>query len=234
MTTTTTTPSRWEAMTEFTRVAVALTFGVACIGLVLLLAESAPFWYAGTTWFLTGFHSLNLTPMNLTTSYLMGMYAGLLGLGLTYAFRNRAASSVDVSKDVALSAATTAKKCSLTLVGIIFTGVIVCLSLLDCTLGKIHPFELFTKMFLGAFGSWGAVFIVFAAVHQLMNEGRSKDEPTFGGFLRTLIFAPGLLFLCLSYSVLNLGLFLGLVVMAVLLAPLESKKPAVQVTPAVG
>jgi len=229
-----TTSSRWEAMTEFTRIAVALTFGVACIGLVLLLAESAPFWYAGTAWFLSGFHSLNISPMSLTTGYLMGMYAGLLGLGLTYAFRNRAASSMEKSKDAALIVATTAKNCSLILVGVIFTSVTVCLGLLDCALGETHPLELFVKIFISALGGWGGVFMVFSMGYFLMNEGGSKAEATFGGFLRTLIFAPGLALLCVSYSALNLGLFLGLVVMAVLLAPLESKKSSVKASPAVG
>lgn len=226
--------SRWESMTEFTRIAVALSFGLACIGLVLLLAESGPFWHAGTAWFLSGFHSLNVTPLSLTTGYLMGMYGGLLGLGLTYAFKNKAAASPDLNTGAALSASVTAKNCSLILVGTIFTTITVCFGLLDCALGATHPLELFAKIFFSAVGGWGGVFFVFGVGYVLMNEGGSKADATFGGFLRTLIFAPGLVFLCFSYSTLNLGLFLGLVVMSVLLAPLESTKAPSKVASAVG
>ena len=222
MTTTTAEPSiavsRWEGMSDFTRIAVGLSAGLSVMALVILISMTGPMVRAGLTWM----HHLAWDPVftheTVARGFLIALYGGVLTVGLAHARRTTRALAERRPKSEGKPEVGN---------GVIwaFWGVMVASMVAGalCGLFTVRPQGESIGPVVAAILIGGGILPWFLlAILIAIKHADSNTEPTCTGMVQTMGLAPGLLLTVMGFSVVNLGLLLGLWMTMALLLRLES------------
>lgn len=213
MTTTTSTPMR-----DSTRVAVALTFGLATMTCVVLLSMAGPLLRAVAAGMLHVARSPVLTYEGVARTFLIACYAAILVIGMMHARRTKVAlrerrPKAEGKPEVGAGPGWVLFSAVL---GYSAVGVLLALFQVDPT--DVTTSGIFGAVAIGLVLPW----ILLGIVLGIACEG--SREPTCEITMRAIALVPAGLITAMGYNALNLGLLLGLWVMMAMLSGLEDKQ----------
>jgi len=212
-------PTRWDSMSDFTRIGVGLALGLGVMTFVVLCSMAGPVIHTicSGLMYVAGLQAL--TYESVTTGYLACLYAAVIAVGAAHARRTTGAF-----------AARRPKKNGKLPVGsgpfITWWAVMVVSSLVGalCGLFRLNPHEesigtVVFATFVGSFVPW-----IFLGLLCLITHAETRTDPDCTGMVQMMGLLPALLLTVMGFSVVNLGMLFGLWTMMALLLRLESNE----------
>jgi hypothetical protein len=212
-------PSRWNSMSDFTRIGVGLALGLGVMTFVVLCSMAGPVIRTIFARLLYRASLPSLTYESVTTGYLACLYVAVVVVGLSHAHRTTrafAARSPKASGKPAVGAGPFVTWLAVmgmsTVVGVL------------CGLFRLAPHEESVGTMAFATFVGGVVPWILLGLLCLVSYADRRTDPNCTGMVQMMGILPALLLTVMGFSAVNLGLLFGLWTLMAVLVPLESNE----------
>lgn len=209
--------SRWDTMSDFTRIGVGLALGLSVMTFVVMCSMAGPMIRGATAWLRQLAWLPALTYQTVTTGYLACLYAAVVAVGVAHAQRTTTALAERRPKSSGKPHVGDGPFWTWGAVMAVSTVAGVLCGLISLGSPPEAVGALVFALVVGGLVPWLLLLVLFIMLH-----AEAQTTPTSTGMVQMMGLVPALVLTVMGFSAVNLGLLFGLWTMMVLFKRLES------------